>query len=109
MFEAWEDDRRGLRRGEDQDDRRRLHGRRRIAQSRPNPVLSCVQLGLRMIEFTRSLTDDQGTSLGLDLRVGIHVGPVVSGVLGRRQSLFDLWGDTVNLASRWRATATPAA
>lgn len=41
-------------------------------------------------------------SIGLDwqLRVGIHVGPVVAGVLGRRQFQFDLWGDTVNTAAR---------
>jgi class 3 adenylate cyclase len=32
--------------------------------------------------------------------VGIHVGTVIAGVLGRRQSLFDLWGDTVNIAAR---------
>jgi len=66
----------------------------------PDPVLSCVRLGFRMIEFTRSMTDDDGRSIGFDLRVGVHVGPVVSGLLGRRQSLFDLWGDTVNVASR---------
>ena len=35
-----------------------------------------------------------------NLRVGIHVGPVVAGVIGRRQYLFDLWGDTVNTAAR---------
>ena len=34
------------------------------------------------------------------VRVGIHVGPVVAGVIGRRQYLFDLWGDTVNTAAR---------
>jgi class 3 adenylate cyclase len=65
-----------------------------------NPVLSCVRLGFRMIKFVQALRDDAGSPLGFDLRVGVHVGPVVSGLLGRRQSLFDLWGDTVNVASR---------
>jgi class 3 adenylate cyclase len=53
-----------------------------------------------MIEFTQKLCDGAGLPLGFELRVGIHVGTVVSGVLGRRQSLFDLWGDTVNIAAR---------
>jgi class 3 adenylate cyclase len=66
----------------------------------PNPVLDCVKLGLRMIEFTQRLRDASGDELGFELRVGVHVGTVVSGVLGRRQSLFDLWGDTVNIAAR---------
>jgi class 3 adenylate cyclase len=65
-----------------------------------NPVLDCVKLGMRMIEFTQKLCDGAGLPLGFELRVGIHVGTVVSGVLGRRQSLFDLWGDTVNIAAR---------
>ena len=34
------------------------------------------------------------------LRLGIHVGPVVAGVVGRRKFAFDIWGDTVNIASR---------
>ena len=36
----------------------------------------------------------------LNLRVGIHTGPVVSGLIGQKRAIFDLWGDTVNIASR---------
>jgi class 3 adenylate cyclase len=43
----------------------------------------------------------------LQLRIGIHSGPAVGGVIGSRKLAFDLWGDTVNVASRLQAQATP--
>ncbi len=43
----------------------------------------------------------------LDIRVGIGTGPVVAGVLGKKKFIYDLWGDTVNIASRIAADGTP--
>lgn len=59
-----------------------------------NPVLTCVRCGAEMIAVARELPERW------NVRVGIHVGPVVAGVLGRGQYSFDLWGDTVNTAAR---------
>jgi class 3 adenylate cyclase len=59
-----------------------------------HPVLHAVRCGQAMIAATRALPN------GWDLRVGIHWGPVIAGVIGRQAYLFDLWGDTVNTAAR---------
>jgi class 3 adenylate cyclase len=45
----------------------------------------------------------------LQIRIGIATGPVVAGVIGRRKFSYDLWGDTVNVASRLAAEAQPGA
>jgi adenylate cyclase len=58
-----------------------------------NPVLNCVQCGLEMVAAACRLPPRWS------VRVGIHVGPVIAGVVGRRKFLFDLWGDTVNTAA----------
>ena len=43
-----------------------------------------------------------------EVRVGVQFGPVVAGIIGQRQYVFDLWGDTVNMASRIAALRAPA-
>ncbi len=65
------------------------------------PALNCIQCGLEMVQFAPSLPPSW------QVRVGIHIGPVIAGIVGRKQYLFDILGDTVNTASRIEAVARP--
>jgi len=49
----------------------------------------------------------QATGLDLAVRVGLHQGQVVAGVIGRARFAYDMWGDTVNIASRMEAASEP--
>jgi class 3 adenylate cyclase len=66
--------------------------------------LRVVDLGLLMLaEAERRAVDWPG----LQLRIGIHTGPASGGVIGRRKFAFDLWGDTINVASRLEQHGVP--
>ena len=64
--------------------------------------IKIVQASLEIREYIRKRNEIR-SSMGLppwELRIGIHVGPIVAGVVGRKKYAYDIWGSTVNIASR---------
>ena len=75
----------------------------------PEPRADHASAALRFALGMLSAVEDarRSVEVPLELRVGMASGPVVGGVIGQRRILFDLWGQTVNIASRMEASGVP--
>lgn len=72
---------------------------------RADHAQSLASVALEMLDFKSNLSSD--LVQGLELRIGINSGPVIAGVIGQKKFQFDLWGDTVNTASRMESHGLP--
>ncbi|WMI67343.1 adenylate/guanylate cyclase domain-containing protein [Mangrovimonas sp. YM274] len=59
-----------------------------------------VKAAIEIVTFVEEISDNQQTERNFSIRVGIHTGSVVAGVVGSKKFAYDVWGDTVNIAAR---------
>jgi adenylate cyclase len=72
-----------------------------------NHAARSADFALAIRRVANRLTEQHG--FPLQIRIGLHVGPIVAGVIGKKRPAFDCWGESVNLASRLEHAAQPGA
>jgi class 3 adenylate cyclase len=76
-----------------------------LLKKETNPSCVALRASLRIMESIEELNKQK--NLNLKLRIGVHTGPVVAGVIGKKKFVFDLWGDAVNISARLQSQGLP--
>lgn len=80
-----------------------------VTENAPHPAIRACLAALEMRDFVRN-EKEVAKAIGREsweIRIGIHMGPLVAGIIGTNKMSFDVWGDTVNIASRSESGTVP--
>jgi class 3 adenylate cyclase len=77
-----------------------------LPATRKSHAVDAVLAALEMVEVVQDFRMREGGT-GWNIRVGLHSGPVVAGVVGTKKFAFDIWGNTVNFAARMESSGVP--
>jgi len=77
-----------------------------IPQVNSSHALDAVAAAWDILQFMEQVRADKlaGGEQPWELRIGVHTGPLMAGVIGHKKFAYDIWGDTVNIASRLEST-----
>lgn len=80
-----------------------------VPESSTNHVKNCIEAAIEISAFvSNSVKKKKEAGLPyLEIRIGIHAGPLVAGVVGSMKFAYDVWGDTVNIAARMEQSSEP--
>ncbi len=76
-----------------------------LLESQPGQAAAMAEFAFAMLDALEQINET--VEVPFQIRIGIHTGPVIAGVIGVNKFIYDVWGDTVNLASRLEAHSLP--
>jgi class 3 adenylate cyclase len=77
-----------------------------VPDAHDDGIRAVCEAALEIRDATRRISESMASD-GWRVRIGLHVGPLIAGVIGRQKFSYDVWGATVNLASRMESSSEP--